>query len=402
MSLFCERFKVIKHPLPIILLPSYIIPDIILFVKYPAPFPAPQSLTGHLPSLYPTMSALSNRGEITIGNPEAAQDLYGLGVRVGFYLQGLGMILYNYGSDEVEDSNTTATGDGEEPKNEYGKGLTIAATSIALAILASWFVFAARAKFSAAESVITLLMVFSVSLMAKSTLDNARAIVGELTGVVAILLTELGLCAALLWTFAVLVKRLPLLGTKNLVFFFAPVRLDGWFRYLALVYFVIDAATSLSFAWKVLRIMVIVCECWINGRTEERTKRDVLKIENTLGWKKNEMAPYIHAMRWITWILMVLAVELTLHWNQLSPTTDLLVPGQLIPFVAGVIILIDSGIIAGRALVPRCHKAIRSSKTWILRTLQNLRGLSSRGIGSFKRHIADLANKIKGAGQTQV
>ncbi|EFR05212.1 hypothetical protein MGYG_08226 [Nannizzia gypsea CBS 118893] len=343
------------------------------------------------------MSALSNRGEITIGSPEAAQDLYGLGVRVGFYLQGLGMILYNYGPDEVEDTNII-TSDDQKPKNEHGKGLKIASGSITLAILASWFGFAAHARFSAAESIIILLMVISLSLTAKSTLMNSRTIVGELIGLMALLLTELGVCAALLWTFAVLVKRLPLLGTKNLVFFFAPVRLDGWFRYLALVYCVIDAATSLRFAWSILRITVVVWECYIDGRTGEGVQRAIERIEDILGWEKDGMRPYIHALRWITWILVILAVELTLHWNRLSPLNDLLVPGQLIPFVAGIVILIDSGFIAGRALIPRCHKIIGS---WKLRSLQNLQYfIIHRGIRSFKRYMGSLTHGLRGSGQT--
>ncbi|GBF62854.1 hypothetical protein TMEN_5440 [Trichophyton mentagrophytes] len=337
------------------------------------------------------MPALSNRGEISIGNPEAAQDLYGLGVRVGFYLQGLGVILYDYDpDDEVEDTNTATTRGSQEIKNEYGKGLTIASTSIALAILASWFVFAARAEFSAAESVIILLIISSVLQVAMSTLPEPRVMVRELTGVVTVLLTKLGLCTALLWTFAVLVKRLPPLGTKNLVFFLAPVRLDGWFRYLALVYLAVDAVVSLRFAWKVLQIVVIIiCEYRRDGMP---TERGILQTSDILGWEKDRMAPYVYALRHITWMLTVLAVELTIHWNHLSPTRDLLVPGQLIPFVAGVVILIDSGIIAGRSLLPGYRKALRSWEARTLRTVQSLRDLSYRGIRSFKRYKEGLTN----------
>ncbi|EGE07423.1 hypothetical protein TEQG_06549 [Trichophyton equinum CBS 127.97] len=290
------------------------------------------------------MPALSNRGEIPTGNPEAAQDLYGLGVRVGFYLQGLGVILYDYDpDDEVEDTNTATIRGSQEIKNEYGKGLTIASTSIALAILASWFVFAARAEFSAAESVIILLIISSVLQVAMSTLPEPRVMVRELTGVVTVLLTKLGLCTALLWTFAVLVKRLPPLGTKNLVFFFTPI------------------------------VVIIICEY---RRDRMPTERGILQISDILGWEKDRMTPYVYALRHITWMLTVLAVELTIHWNHLSPTRDLLVPGQLIPFVAGVVILIDSGIIAGRSLLPGYRKALRSWEARTLRTAQSLRDLS--------------------------
>ncbi|KAK2882524.1 hypothetical protein FQN49_000250 [Arthroderma sp. PD_2] len=294
----------------------------------------------------------------------------------------------------IDDTNTTTTtSNGRNPKNEHGKGLKIASGSITLAILASWFAFAARARFSAAEAIIILLMVISLSFPAKSTLLNSRTIVGELIGLMALLVTELGTCAALLWTFAVLVKKLPVLGTKNVVFFFAPVRLDGWFRYLALVYCAIDAATSVLLARKVVWITVIVWECYRDGRTGEGIQTAIKRIEIILEWEKDGMRSYIHVLRWLTWVLVVLAVELTLHWNRLSPVTDLQAPGQLIPFVAGIVILIDSGFIAGRALLPRCREAVWS---WDLRQL-----VSIRMIRRVQEYFKDIPLKIVGPGQTR-
>ncbi|KAI0449235.1 hypothetical protein F5B21DRAFT_520550 [Xylaria acuta] len=284
--------------------------------------------------------------ETQVGSPEAAQDLYGLGVRVGFYLQALGMILYNYSN-----------------KEDYGKGLKLASGSITVSILASWFVFVAYRSFSPSEAVIVLLVLISLSFPAKTTLLNPRTIVGETTGLTILLVIELGTCSALLWTFAWLVNTLPTFGTDNVVFFFAKVAINGWFRILALVYCVIDAVTSISFAYKVTRV---IAKAW-GYKTGELTPATApqagdtvangnleSEIEEIIKW--SGMKTMIRWLGWLTWILVVVAVELTVRWNHLSPSTNLQAPGQLIPFATGIIIFTDSIFVVGRQAWPRYEK----------------------------------------------
>lgn len=259
--------------------------------------------------------------EPKIGSPDAAQDLYGIGVRIGVYLQAFGLILYNY-SD----------------KEDAGKGLKVASGSITVSILASWFVFAANSFFSPSEAVITLLLLLSLSFPAKTTLLNPQTILGETLGLVTLLLSELGVCSALLWTFAKLVNTLPTLGTDNVVFFFARVSINGWFRYLALVYVVIDAATSISFAIKIVRLLP---KSWAS-------EVDASEVQGILEWKDVD-GPIRH-LRWLVWVLVVIVVELTIKWNHLMPSNNLQSPGQLIPMATGIIIFIDSSIVAGRSL----------------------------------------------------
>jgi len=307
------------------------------------------------------------------GNPDAAQDLYGLGVRVGFYLQALGMVLYNYGD-----------------KENYGKGIKVASGSMTVSVLASWFVFAYRGLFSPSEAIIVLLILIGLLFPAKTTLLNPRTIVGETMGLITLLVVELGTCSALLWMFARLVDTLPALETDNVVFFFAKVAIDGWFRYLALVYCVIDAVTSISFAYKVTRV---IAKSWVykaedyqyqaigtpastttsvsdrtqmeatpvtpqagelGNRDEQEPTRDgglESKFESIINWK--DMDGEIRLIGWLTWILVIMAVELTVQWNHLSPSTNLQAPGQLIPFVTGIIIFIDSCFVAGNQLLPQ-------------------------------------------------
>lgn len=273
----------------------------------------------------------------TVGSPDAAQDLYGLGVRIGFYLQGLGMVLYNYGS-----------------KDDYGKGLKLASGGITISILASWFVFAMRGQFSPSEAIIVLLILMILSFPAKTTLLNPRTIAGEITGLIALLMTEMGTCAALLWLFARLVVTLPHFGTDNVVFFFGNVSINGWFRYVALVYSVIDAATSLRFAYKVSRLINVALQIRASSDFDEAI------IDAIVDWK--DMATWIKCLHWLTWVLVVIAIELTVQWNHLSPSINLQSPGQLIPLVAGIIILADSTFVAGRHVYPRYVKPLLTQR----------------------------------------
>ncbi|KAE8130708.1 hypothetical protein BDV38DRAFT_289390 [Aspergillus pseudotamarii] len=294
------------------------------------------------------MNSLISRDEI--GNSDAAQDLYGLGVRLGFYIQALSMIVYIYGD-----------------KKNYGKGLKIASGTMTISVLTSWFSFVIEQQFSPSEAIVVLMILIGLIVPAKYTLLNPNTIMGEMIGVIALLFSELALCTGLLWTFSTLVHTLPRLGTPNLVFFFYPVSLTGWFRYLALVYFVLDAASSLYVAYRMIRILHIAWECYMDGRTAANAQ-EIEMIVETIKWNKkgkdgldggdsqdswNKHRPPLHnqIMMWLNLIFMIVAVETTLVWNHLTPLNDLRSPGQLIPFVTGIILLIDSVSVVGREYV---------------------------------------------------
>ncbi|KAI1175749.1 hypothetical protein F4777DRAFT_578714 [Nemania sp. FL0916] len=265
-----------------------------------------------------------------VGNPDASDDLYGVGVRIGIYLQTLGMNIYSCGS--YEDGDT----------NDYRKGLKIASGSIVISILASWYVFAACRTFSASEAIITLLM--TLSFPGRATLLFPRTIAGETIGLVTLLVVTLSRSGAFIWTFAVLVDILPLMGTDDVVFFFTEVPIRGWFRILALALCIIDSVSSLLFAHKVVRITAIAWRCYREGRAEA-TECEIIKIKKILKWEKSKT--YASILNWLMWVLVIVSVELTLQWNHLTPSTDISAPGQIIPFVTGIVILIDSGFVVG-------------------------------------------------------
>ncbi|KAK6329887.1 hypothetical protein TWF718_003314 [Orbilia javanica] len=261
----------------------------------------------------PASSIMQNElADSAAGNPDAAQDLYGSGIRIGLYLQALGWILYSHGD---------------------GKGLRLASGSITIPILVSWFIFASKQLFSPCEAFIVLAILASLNFPAKATLQNFdfEEISSEAVGVIMLLLVELGICGALLWLFSTLVKSLPALQTENVVFFFAKVPIRGWFRILALVYCSFDAATSIYFCYKVYRAYF---------RPGTKTPQEILKPE-----------PVYSFLYWAVWLLAVLGVELTIKWNHLAPVTDFQSPGQLIPFITGIIILIDSAFVTSNRVL---------------------------------------------------
>ncbi|KAL2158252.1 hypothetical protein VTH06DRAFT_4572 [Thermothelomyces fergusii] len=287
------------------------------------------------------MAAGNIDGGRAAGSADAAQDLYGLGVRIGFYLQAMGMVLNTYGSDE-----------------DRGKGLKLASGSISLALLASWFVFAARGLFSPSEAVIVLLILLSLSFPAKTTLLNPHTMAGEASGLCTLLLTEMATCVAQLWLFATLVVTLPRLETSNIIFLFYYVPLDGWFRWVALVYSAIDAATSLSLVYKLVRLIGLVLQQPNAADGDSRSRDMFLKAcDDILKWK--ELTTWIKCILWLCWVLVVVIVELTIHYNRLRATTDLQSPGQLIPLVAGIIIFVDGCYVAGRERLPNAYAKIR-------------------------------------------
>lgn len=250
---------------------------------------------------------------MSVGNPNAAQDLYGVGVRIGLYLQALGMMLSNHTDREGR-----------------GKGLKMASGTITLSVGASWFVYAAQAKFSPSEAVCVLLMLSTLLAPSTMTLLTPTTINGEKPGLLALAISDTSITAAWLWIFGRLVSTLPKLGTKNLVFFFAPVRLDGWFRYLALVLCIVNAILSLQLLAKIIRILRL-------------RKPTADQIEKVVGWSDKHTT--LVAAQWMLFPLLVTAVEVTLWWNNLAGSTDFQSPGQLIPLITGTMVFID-GLVA--------------------------------------------------------
>lgn len=123
-----------------------------------------------------------------------------------------------------------------------------------------------------------------------------------------------------IWFWAVGYRILPLLGTPNFGFFFRR--------------FVIDA-NGIHRYWLIESI----------GNFLQMFVFMTMAISSALNEKKETKRPF-------TWLLIAIivlvevfniaAVEYPIVWNELSPTRDLLTPGQLIPLVGGIIMMIEA------------------------------------------------------------
>jgi hypothetical protein len=257
--------------------------------------------------------------------------MYGLGVRIGFYIQALAMILYTHG---------------RRNGNGPGKGLKLASGSISIALLSAWFVSAARASFSPSEAAIVLLILLTISVPGKLTLMSIYTIPGEAIGLVSLLLFEIAFRAAQLWLFANLVITLPHLGTENIIFLFVPVRIDGWFRWVALAYCSIAAILLFGFVYTVILIALLT----LRKESDGDDNAYMARIESILGVK--EVPFRVKCLHFINLVVVVVAIELTIKWDHLVPSTNLQSPGQLIPLVTGILICIDGCYVAAKAQFP--------------------------------------------------
>jgi len=306
------------------------------------------------------------------GNPDAATDLYGLGVRIGFYLQGFTQLLHVI------------------PRRiDSGRGVKLACAGVALSILSSWAFFAREKLFSPCEAYLLTFILNSVSLPAGMTMGNPDAIVGEGFALFLSLATLIWTNVTTTWTYATLWRTLPVLDTKNMAYFFGAVSVTGWFRVLML------ALSSISWVFQLPQIVLffrigrIALKCYLKGigelPEEDRKKledsgrkfvtglftrapeqRHVLRRHSEhdglflpfdkSGRKRRArilevILPVSRLIALIlAWAFCILFAEKTITLNGLSPATDLSAPAQLIPLVTGIIVAIDGVLFMCRPL----------------------------------------------------
>jgi len=307
----------------------------------------------------------------SIGNSNAAADVYGLGVRLGFYLQGFTQLLHII-----------------PIRKDSGRGVKLACASVAISILASWSILAADKLISPCETFLVTFILNSVSLPAGLAILNPDAIVGEGIGLMLFILTMVWTNVATTWTYAKLWHTLPLLDTKNVVFFFAPVSVTGGFRIFALVMSLFTWLLLVAETPFFLIIGKTALRCYFKGMGEisdedrKRLKESetvAIKMvimpllnrivrkrkpppgpefpigpperERTRRTRRNRGNP--RSLSWLlpicllpaavfAWALLIVMAEKTISLNNLSPATDLRAPGQLIPLVTGLSVALDS------------------------------------------------------------
>jgi hypothetical protein len=152
---------------------------------------------------------------------------------VGAYLQIAGMLLFCLRQDERSRAS-----------------IVLLSSSVCLSLFTAWTILAADRSISPSEAwlILSLSAAYGVprhcamtneteSSQGKGSLEYNRGGIAILCCLVSVLWQQV----LYFWFFGTLYRELPLLGTDNLVWFFAPVDVGGWFRTLMLVVTCMDS-----------------------------------------------------------------------------------------------------------------------------------------------------------------
>lgn len=329
------------------------------------------------------------------GSSNAAGDLYGLGLRVGAYLQVFGMLLSCLRSG-----------------NRSRVGIKLLSSSVCVSLLISWTILVSGQKISPCEAWLVLSLTNAYGTPRSAAINESR----KKNGGVAIIVSAVAVIwqdILFLWFFTTLYRSLPLLGTYNRVWFFTAVDITGWFRALMLVYcclkfLLLPFEFVAYFSMGVMRF-----NTWSQGKEGDKAEGGERNQRNTNPSSRHHTTshdqqlsillktmwgatmlhisklldqvnsnPVFRKMRfWIVqlcqrlsgtdegtseiarhkllgtfirhsrllfcgWGFTILAltiagVEKIIEYNNLSPQNDLSQPGQTIPFILGIITLIE-------------------------------------------------------------
>lgn len=161
--------------------------------------------------LQPTQGRERDMDGNQAGNSSAAGEIYGLGVRIGIYLQVFAMAL----------SNIRMIRKGSKKAGRL--------SAFMFALLSSWTILVRRKSLSPCEAWLVLSLIYGVGL------DLPEITGGEGIATVMSIICGLWLAISGIWFWGRLCWELPDLGTRNLVFMFRPVEVTGWFRRFLLV-----------------------------------------------------------------------------------------------------------------------------------------------------------------------
>jgi len=356
------------------------------------------------------------------GNPDASGDLYGLGLRIGAYLQIAGMLLCCIRSER----RTRA-------------GIKLISSAICLSLLCSCTILVRQQNLSPCEAWLVLSLTNAYTTPRAAAINNT----GTSAGGVALIFAAASIIwqgVLSMWLFATLVVNLPSLGTRNRVWLFVELDILGWFRILMLVYFSV-CCLLLPFQLVCFLLAVerrfnnwtkgLVGEPGMDERSEDEQhtahrwisrkwsqimsqiavglevliakniafqKIDVLndtwfdtlfrvrrlsrfeqQDRKLLGEKTLRIGRCVWGFFILT--LTIVGVEKIITYNNLSVQQDISKPGQIIPLVLGVITFMEG---AASALMPEPLPEPRRGSTVVAQANEGQIPLHNFGI--VKRH----------------
>lgn len=317
------------------------------------------------------------------GNPDAASDLYGLGIRISAYLQVSGMLLSCL-------------------RSHHGSrvGIKLLSAAVCVSLLASLTSLVSQKSISPCETWLVLSLINAYGTARSAAINET----GKKTGGIAFLFTAVSVIwqdILFLWFFATLYAELPTLHTANLVWLFAPLDIAGGFRIVLLIYSCLCALMLPFQIASYLKLGATRFRAWTQGKQEkdeisenhfsaEQEPRSP-RLETLWSGSLRKVSDWFmrlqslsllvkchawtdkfwNALHGITadttpserahklqkgdrWIrlgrcflglsllaLTIAGVEKIIEYNGLAPTSDLSKPGQLIPLVLGIITFME-------------------------------------------------------------
>ncbi|PYI00544.1 hypothetical protein BO78DRAFT_267513, partial [Aspergillus sclerotiicarbonarius CBS 121057] len=257
------------------------------------------------------------------GNTASARDLYGIGVRVGIYLQSIGLLISLW--------------------VESGKGYKLAISANALGILVAWTIFMDRRTFSFCEAYLIITEVQCFLVPGVAILSDNQIFPGEVVGHLGFVMAIFWQYVGSFWLIASHYAHLPRLGTSDSTWFFVRIRLDGWFRIFSIVIHSMFPFFDISQNLKVAMNFRTWAPWAENDQPQDihaTTSRETRPVSGRD--KFTQLTKYvIRVVGFLSWLYCVVVCEMTIKWNGLTPENSLTSPGQTIPLVCGIIIATD-------------------------------------------------------------
>ncbi|KAL2153831.1 hypothetical protein VTH82DRAFT_2506 [Thermothelomyces myriococcoides] len=302
----------------------------------------------------PLPTPISSSSSEPVCGFKGTSDIYGLGIRVGIYPQWLAAIAAEMASPDDM------------------KVAQAAAANYQLAMLSGLILVTQDPRFRvfAVEAFLILLFCFAgvwVGSAPATTWGSSRALflsprrpVGAATTAIRddaaiVLLLQLLLgclaCAYGTWTLFAGLRRLRRTECDEMAFFFAPVRLFGWFQDMFKVFYVISLVVSTMF-------LAFEFVMWLRLRETRRSEQQTsLSPSSPPAHTGRTEVPVRHTLgRVISWTIFIVAVELTLRWNGIQGVNECRTFGQLFPLVIsasnllGVCYRVAYAVLKGRIL----------------------------------------------------
>ncbi|KAF2839407.1 hypothetical protein M501DRAFT_789163 [Patellaria atrata CBS 101060] len=257
-----------------------------------------------------------------IGNPDAAQDTYGIGIRVGLYLQSIaGMIIMI-----------------RPLRSPAGGPPMIFSTVIFISVLAAWCRLVIKKDISAAETLV-ICNILGTNMTTVGTSIINSGIRGNALGLVLYNATSLWFNGVFMWFWPVGRSKLPKLDTINVTWFFTRVSIDGWYWKMMAALTALSSFLVLFSVYNSLTKAVIpISKWWWNDILDD--DEWTISGEGRSNLASQLLYPTVTGL--IMFPFFVATAEMTIQYNNLEPFGDMGTPGQLIPFVAGLASLVDS------------------------------------------------------------